>query len=123
VINIMGYFRSGGRLDVAALQCFANPSASRYGYRRGFNLPAILAWALAVLVGLPFSANSLFVGPAAAYFHGVDLSVVVSALVGVVIYSVFGRVAPYPSSEADTDPAGPGQSFGVVPAQTTLPHL
>jgi len=121
VINILGYFRSGGRFDVGALQSFADPSGGRYGYRRGFNLPAILAWALAVLVGLPFSANSLFVGPAAAYFHGVDLSVVVSALVGVLIYSVFGRVAPYPPAEADTDPAGAGTSLGVVPTQTTHP--
>ncbi|HUA24883.1 MAG TPA: cytosine permease [Steroidobacteraceae bacterium] len=119
VINILGYFRSGGRFDVVALQCFASPTDGRYSYTRGVNVPAVLAWALAVIVGLPFSANSLFVGPAAAYFHGVDLSVAVSALVGALTYSVFGRAAPYPLAEAGTDAA----RAGAVPTQTPLPHL
>jgi cytosine/uracil/thiamine/allantoin permease len=104
VINILGYFRAGGRFDVEALQRFRNAAGSRYWYSRGYNVPAILAWVLAVVAGLPFAANSMFVGPGAAYFHGIDLSVVVSALVGALTYSIFGRTAPYPPGAGDAGP-------------------
>ena len=113
VINILGFFRVAGRFDVEALQRFRNAAGSRYWYSRGYNIPAILAWVLAVIAGLPFAANSMFVGPGAAYFHGVDLSVVVSALVGALTYSVLGRTAPYPPG---ADNAGPGD--GVPTALT-----
>jgi purine-cytosine permease-like protein len=94
VINVLGYFRGGGEFDVAALHRFADPGNSRYGYSRGIAWPAVLAWSLAVICGLLFCANGLFVGPAAEYLHGVDLSVVVSAVVGALTYSSFGNVAP-----------------------------
>jgi len=76
---------------------------------------ASVVYIVAVIAGLPFAANSVFVGPAAAYFHGVDLSVVVSALVGALTYSIFGRTAPCPPG---TDNAAPDDVVPTVLRQS-----
>jgi purine-cytosine permease-like protein len=104
VINILGYFRARGRFDVEALQQFERPAGSRYWYHKGYNVAAILAWLLAVIAGLPFAANSVFTGPVATYLHGVDLSVVVSALVGALTYSFIERTAPHPPATGGREP-------------------
>lgn len=91
VINVVGYYRLRGHFDVLGLQRFVNPSGSSYWYFHGFNPAAVFSWLAAVIVGLPFAANDVFIGPVAAYFHGVDSSVIVSAFVSALIYSLFDQ--------------------------------
>jgi purine-cytosine permease-like protein len=92
MITLLGYARDQGRFDAVALQMFGTPG-SRYWYHRGYNLAAVIAWFLAVACGLPFSDNSLFIGPLAPLLDGVDVSFIVSAIVGALVYAVICAVA------------------------------
>jgi purine-cytosine permease-like protein len=103
VITLLGYARHKGRFDVAALQLFDTKGA-RYWYQGGYNLAAVAAWFLAVGAGLPFSDNSLFVGPLAPLLDNVDMSFIVSAIVGAVSYALLCTWAPrQPAEIALTD--------------------
>jgi cytosine/uracil/thiamine/allantoin permease len=85
VITLIGYVRHRGRFDVGSLQLF-DTAGGRYWYVGGYNVAAVSAWFLAVACGLPFSDNSLFVGPFAPMLDNVDMSFVVSAIVGALCY-------------------------------------
>jgi purine-cytosine permease-like protein len=95
LITLLGYARANGRFDAASLQLF-DASGGRYWYFHGYNVAAVSAWCLAVCCGLPFSANSLFVGPLASLFNGVDMSFIVSAIIGAACYLLLCAWAPRP---------------------------
>jgi purine-cytosine permease-like protein len=87
LITLVGYARARGRFDAGSLQLFDAPGG-RYWYFNGYNVAAVAAWILAVCAGLPFSDNSLFVGQLAPLVGGVDISFIVSAIVGGAFYLV-----------------------------------
>lgn len=84
-INWLGYWQAGGRFALADLQAFAGRRGA-YWFQGGFNLRAILAWGVGVLVGLLFAGTDIFTGPLANLADGVDLSFASSALVSSLIY-------------------------------------
>lgn len=61
-------------------------NGGRYWYSNGFNVAAVAAWIIAVIVGLMFTNAGLLRGPFVDLAGGVDLSFLSSALVGAVLY-------------------------------------
>jgi len=84
-INVLGYWRVGGRFAVADLQAFSGRRGA-YWYQGGYNLRAILAWGVGVVVGLLFAVTDIFTGPLASLADGVDLSFLSSAVVSSLLY-------------------------------------
>jgi cytosine/uracil/thiamine/allantoin permease len=95
LITLLGYARAGGRFEARSLQLF-DSAGGRYWYFYGYNVAAVAAWCLAVCCGLPFSDNSLFTGPLAPLVGGVDISFIVSAIVGAALYLLLCAWAPRP---------------------------
>jgi purine-cytosine permease-like protein len=88
-ILLIGYWVTRGNFTPADLQLFnKRQRGGRYWYKAGWNPVALSAWCIAVVVGLLFSQNSLYVGPFADAAGGVDLSFVISLVLGGGIYSV-----------------------------------
>ncbi|HEX4011542.1 MAG TPA: cytosine permease [Solirubrobacteraceae bacterium] len=85
MINIIGYFEQRGSFDHDQLQAFGQ-RGSLYWYAGGFNLRAVLAWGVGLIVGLMFSNTSLMTGPLSSTASGVDLSFISSAVVGSLVY-------------------------------------
>jgi purine-cytosine permease-like protein len=96
LITLLGYARVKGHFDTASLQLFDAPGG-KYWYFHGYNTASVAAWFLAVCCGLPFSNNSLFEGPLAPLLDGVDMSFIVSAIVGAAIYLFLCAWAPQQS--------------------------
>lgn len=117
MINIIGYFERHGRFDHVQLQAFKQ-QGGRYWYSGGFNVRAVAAWGVGLVVGLMFSNTSLMVGPLSSTASGVDLSFISSAIVGSVVYMLIPqslahvRLAPNP-----TEPAAPE----AAPSDVVLP--
>ncbi|MDT8873094.1 cytosine permease [Komagataeibacter rhaeticus] len=53
-INIIGYFHARGWFDVPAIRSPGPVSGRSYWYVNGYNLPAVFAWVLGILFGMPF---------------------------------------------------------------------
>jgi NCS1 family nucleobase:cation symporter-1 len=64
---------------------------SRFWYSGGFHLAGVISLVAGIAASLLCSASLVFVGPLAAAFGGVDLSVPVGLLVPFVLYSVIVR--------------------------------
>ena len=97
VINVIGYFYTGGRYYALDLQVFnMNPRvrAGAYWYSRGWNIAAMAAWLPATLIGLLFANTTLYVGPFANVAGGVDLSFISASVIAGVIYVVLVKVVP-----------------------------
>ena len=87
VIVGIGYLRSGGRYDAEDLQVFnRRTTGGRYWYTGGWHRPAVLAWVVGSIVGLLTIQTPIFSGPLAGIAAGVDVSLVLGALVAAVIY-------------------------------------
>jgi purine-cytosine permease-like protein len=95
-INVLGYWRGGGRFAVADLQAFDGRRGA-YWYQGGYNLRAILAWVVGVVVGLLFAGTDIFTGPLANLADGVDLSFLSSAVVSSVLYLLMAAKPADPS--------------------------
>jgi purine-cytosine permease-like protein len=92
-IILVDHYLSKGKYFPSDL--FAKGSG-RYWYSNGFNVPAVAAWIIAVIVGVMFTNAGLFRGPFVDLAGGIDLSFLSSALIGAVLYylSVFKRKHP-----------------------------
>jgi purine-cytosine permease-like protein len=78
---------SGRDLAPIDLHAFAIPGMrGKYWYANGVNPRAFVAWACGAGAGLLFSTNSLFTGPLESSVSGVDISWLVAAIVGGVVY-------------------------------------
>ncbi len=78
---------SGKDLAPIDLHAFAIPGMrGKYWYTNGVNPRAFVAWACGAGAGLLFSTNSLFAGPLESSVSGVDISWLVAAIVGGVVY-------------------------------------
>jgi purine-cytosine permease-like protein len=89
VITGLHYLLVKGRYAPLDLHAFAIPGArGRYWYQGGINPVALVAWASGVTLGLLFSTTTLFTGPLESSVQGVDLSWLMAALGGGVVYLV-----------------------------------
>jgi purine-cytosine permease-like protein len=107
VIMLIGYFRNRGDFTPEDLQVFTQRRrGGRYWYSGGWNPVAMVAWSIAVVVGLLFSANSIYVGPWALAAGGVDLSFISSLVLGGVIYGIAVAINPAVAAVRTSLPAG-----------------
>jgi purine-cytosine permease-like protein len=116
VIIGIHYLIARGDYEPLDLHAFAIPGArGRYWYTAGLNLRALLAWACAVALGLMFSATTLFTGPLVSSVKGIDLSWLVAAVTGGVVYTL-ATLASAPSHKARPEPEMELTATGVTSA-------
>lgn len=65
-----------------------------YWYRNGWNWRSTTAYLVGVFVALMFVQSDIWVGPLAFVFGGADLSMFVSAVLGLVLYLIFRAASP-----------------------------
>jgi purine-cytosine permease-like protein len=99
VIVGIDYLRSRGRYDADDLQVFnRRETGGRYWYSGGWNWPAVVAWAAGSIAGLLTIQTQLFSGPLAQFAAGVDVSLLVAAVVAAAVYLPFaGRRTAAPT--------------------------
>jgi purine-cytosine permease-like protein len=89
VITGIHYLMNKGRYAPLDLHAFAIPGArGRYWYQGGVNPVALVAWACGVALGLLFSTTTLFTGPLEGSVQGVDLSWLMAAVGGGIVYLI-----------------------------------
>jgi purine-cytosine permease-like protein len=90
-ISIFMYWRTKGSFDLADLQAFnSGKSGGKYWYSSGWNLKAVVAWALGSALGIFAISSADYVGPISEALGGVDLSVPIAALVAIAVLTVLG---------------------------------
>jgi purine-cytosine permease-like protein len=90
VIVGIGFLRARGRYDADDLQVFnRRETGGRYWYTGGWNRPAVAAWAAGSVAGLLTMQTPLFSGPLAGIAAGVDISLLLGAVVAAVVYLPF----------------------------------
>jgi purine-cytosine permease-like protein len=90
VIVGIGYLRTGGRYDPDDLQVYnRRTTGGRYWYNGGWNWGAVIAWVVGSIVGLLLIQTPIFSGPLSGIAAGVDVSLVLGAIVAAVIYLPF----------------------------------
>ncbi|QGV78338.1 cytosine permease [Streptomyces ficellus] len=108
VITLIGHVRCGGRYDPEALQVYnRRAKGGIYWFRAGWHPRATASWALGAAVGLAGVSTPLYEGPLPALTGGVDLSFVLSGLVGGAVYAALtaGARAAAPAPGALVAPA------------------
>jgi NCS1 family nucleobase:cation symporter-1 len=99
-INLTDYYVvRRGHYDIASFFT----AAGRYG---GFFWPGLVAYVVAVAAELPFVDQAFYTGPLVKVLNGVDISWVVGAGVGIVVYLVALRL-PTRSAAAPIRPDAP----------------
>ena len=87
VIVGIGFLRTRGRYDADDLQVFnRRQTGGRYWYGGGWHWPAVAAWAAGSIAGLLTIQTLLFSGPLAGIAGGVDVSLLLGALVAAAVY-------------------------------------
>jgi purine-cytosine permease-like protein len=104
VIVGIHYLLVKGQYAPLDLHAFAIPGTrGRYWYKGGINPVAFIAWGCGVALGLMFSTTTLFTGPLESSVQGVDLSWLMAALGGGIVYLIgtfatsVGREALHPA--------------------------
>ncbi|CAL9427610.1 cytosine permease [Streptomyces sp. Tu 3180] len=121
VITLIGSARCGGVYDADALQVFNRRArGGAYWYTAGWNVPATVSWALGAVVGVLAVSLPSYEGPLLALTGGVDVSFLLSGLVGGVAYAVLpqprDRSGHAPGPDAPDAPAGPALGDEAVRA-------
>jgi purine-cytosine permease-like protein len=89
VIVGIHYLMNKGEYNALDLHAFAIPGArGRYWYVGGLNPAAAIAWLFGAGFGLFFSTTTLFTGPFESSVKGIDLSWLMAALGGGIVYIV-----------------------------------
>jgi purine-cytosine permease-like protein len=89
VIVGIDFLRRRGQYAPVELHTFAIPGdRGRYWFTHGFQPVAVVAWAVGVGLGLLFSTTSLFTGALESSVQGVDLSWLMAAVGGGLVYLV-----------------------------------
>ncbi|MBS1870030.1 MAG: cytosine permease [Actinobacteria bacterium] len=118
VIMLVGYVYRRGVYYPDDLQVFnRRERGGRYWFARGYNVRAIVAWAVGSGVGLLFPTTQLYTGPLADTFSGVDVSFLVAGALTGVVYLLLLLLFPEP--RAVFGPAGP--RFGAGAERDSLP--
>ncbi|MEY3606932.1 MAG: transrane transport protein [Actinomycetota bacterium] len=91
-ISLYGYLKIKGQFDQSDLQVFnTGRTGGRYWFTSGWNLKALVAWAVGSLVGI-FGISSVdYVGPISNALQGVDVSIPLAAITGLALYVVLQR--------------------------------
>jgi purine-cytosine permease-like protein len=93
VIVGIDFLQRKGRYAPVELHTFAMPGErGRYWYSGGVRPIAFVAWAVGVGLGLLFSTTSLFTGALESSVQGVDLSWLMAALGGGLVYLALGAI-------------------------------
>jgi purine-cytosine permease-like protein len=99
VIVGIHYVMNKGEYSPLDLHAFAIPGArGRYWYTAGLNPAAAIAWLAGAGFGLLFSTTTLFTGPLESSVKGVDLSWLMAAVGGGVIYVVLTMFQKNPAA-------------------------
>jgi purine-cytosine permease-like protein len=95
-VNVVGFLVARrGAYDPADLQVFnEGRTGGRYWFTAGWNLRAVIPFALASICGLLAVNTSLYVGPLADVAGGVDVSLLGSGLIAALGYLVTLRIWP-----------------------------
>jgi purine-cytosine permease-like protein len=120
VILTIGFITRGGWYDPDDVQVFnRGQRGGRYWFTAGVNLRAFGAWVPASAIGCLFSSTTWFTGPGADLVDGADVSFLVSAVIGGVLFAVLLRVFPEPDNvkapavRTGTDAADPAAGTAV----------
>lgn len=109
-INVVGFLVARrGAYDPADLQVFnEGRTGGRYWFIAGWNLRAVVPFALASTCGLLAVNTSLYVGPLADVARGVDVSLLGSGLIAALGY--LGALRIWPETDASGAPSVASQS-------------
>ncbi|MFF1677173.1 cytosine permease [Streptomyces sp. NPDC058256] len=106
VVTLIGFARCRGVYDPDALQVFNRRSRGGiYWYRGGWNVPAVVAWALGAFVGLLAVSLPSYEGPLLSLTGGVDCSFLLSGVVGGLVYLALSPRQASQRVEAAQEPA------------------
>ena len=95
VIVGIDFLKTGGRYDADDLQVFNRATGGRYWYSGGWHPGAVIAWAAGSIVGLLTIQTLIFSGPLSGIALGVDVSLLLGALVAALIYLPLRSRAAY----------------------------
>ncbi|MFJ4170016.1 purine-cytosine permease family protein [Paenarthrobacter sp. NPDC089714] len=99
-INVLGFlFARRGIYSPPDLQLFRSDGPSgRYWFTMGWNLRAVVSWAIGSVFGLLATDTSLYTGPLAHLGGGIDISFLGSTVIGSLGYLAALRLWPEPST-------------------------
>ncbi len=101
VITMIGFWQTRGRFDEPSLQVFnRRERGGAYWFTHGWNIDAVVAWAVGSAVGVMSNSTTSFEGPVAHWLGGLDASVVTSAVTGGLLYVVLVAVRPHAHAPA-----------------------
>lgn len=101
VITMIGYARTGGRFDRTSLQVFnRRETGGAYWFFHGWNIDAVIAWAVGSIVGVLSNSTETYVGPIAERLNGLDASVLTSAVAAGVVYLLLVLLRPHAHAAA-----------------------
>jgi cytosine/uracil/thiamine/allantoin permease len=90
VIVGLGFLRTRGVYDADDLQVFnRRETGGRYWYTSGWSVPALVAWIVGSIAGLLTIQTPIFSGPLSGIAAGVDVSLLLGAVVAAVVYLPF----------------------------------
>jgi purine-cytosine permease-like protein len=97
-INVLGFLIARrGNYYAPDLQLFrANGPRGRYWFSNGWNLRAVIPWAIGSAFGLMATDTSLYTGPLSQLAGGIDLSFLGSTAIGALGYLAALRIWPEP---------------------------
>jgi purine-cytosine permease-like protein len=115
-IMAVGHVMRRARYEPLDLQAFTDQAKKGiYWFTGGFNIKALISWAVATGVGMLFASTTIITGPLTKHVDGVDLSFISAAIIGGVLYFVLVKIFPEqgvapaaPSHEEVTMPSGVG---------------
>jgi purine-cytosine permease-like protein len=114
MITILGMWRRHGHFYADDLHAFAIPGArGPYWFTYGINFRAVTALAAGIVVGLSFSATTIYTGPFSASVGGVDLSFTSAGLTGGVVYLLLLAIFPERGVVPDRGASTGGLEAGV----------
>lgn len=98
-IMLIGFVYRRGHYLADDLQVWnRRQTGGAYWFSAGVNFRAFAAWIPAVVLGLLFTATSLFSGPFASTANGVDLSFLIAGISGAVLYLITLKLWPEPEA-------------------------
>jgi purine-cytosine permease-like protein len=121
MICLIGFFYAHKRYHVRDLQLFnLGQTGGAYWYTSGVNMRAAVAFIPAVFVGLMCINTTLYVGPWADAYKGIDLSFISAAVISSAIYGACLVMFPetnHPGREREltaTDPTTRGETETAI---------
>src|SRR3954452_2434760 len=115
VIMTVGHLMRHGRYYTLDLHTYAEKGRKGiYWFNGGVDWRPFLAWGIATAFGLLFSETSLFTGPLADNTKNVDVSFMVSAILGGLLYYVLVKLSPERGVTPGIDDAPEGVALGMA---------